>query len=145
MHTVGGNVKNFHYESFSINEKYNYYMIQQFHFYLFKEITLIRKHLCIPCLLQHQPQYGSNLKYLIVLKPSLQAYSQLVLTEVALLSYVKLLSHVQVFVIPCTVACQAPLFMESSENGQSFPSPRDFPNPELDPESPALQADSFTV
>ena len=53
MHTVGGNVKNFHYESFSINEKYNYYMTQQFHFYLFKEITLIRKHLCIPCLLQH--------------------------------------------------------------------------------------------
>ena len=38
MCTVGGNVKNFHYESFSINEKYNCYMIQQFHFYLFKEI-----------------------------------------------------------------------------------------------------------
>ena len=36
MCTVGGNVKNFHYESFSINEKYNCYMIQQFHFYLFK-------------------------------------------------------------------------------------------------------------
>ena len=38
MCTVGGNVKNFHYESFSINKKYNCYMIQQFHFYLFKEI-----------------------------------------------------------------------------------------------------------
>lgn len=38
MCTVGGNVKSFHYESFSINEKYNYSMIQQFHFYLSKEI-----------------------------------------------------------------------------------------------------------
>ena len=49
----------------------------------------------------------------------------------------KLLCHVQVFVIPS---------MESSKpeywSGWPFPSPGDLPDPGIEPASPALQADS---
>ena len=48
---------------------------------------------------------------------------------------------------PWTVAHQAPLFMEFSRqeywSGLPFPSPRDLPNPGMEPGSPALQADSL--
>ena len=44
-----------------------------------------------------------------------------------------------------TVARQAPLSMEFSRqeywSGLPFPSPRDLPNPGIEPRSPALQAD----
>ena len=60
---------------------------------------------------------------------------------------VKLLSHVRLFVTPCTVAYQAPQFMEFSRqeywNGLPFPSPQDFPNPGIEPRSPALQTDTL--
>ena len=50
---------------------------------------------------------------------------------------------------PWTVACQAPLSMGFSRqeywNGLSFPSPRDLPNPGIEPGSPALQADSLPI
>ena len=50
-------------------------------------------------------------------------------------------------VTPWTVACQAPLSMEFSRqeywSGLPFPSPRDLPNPAIEPRSPALQADSL--
>ena len=50
---------------------------------------------------------------------------------------------------PKTVARQAPLSMEFSRqeywSGLLFPSPGDCPNPEIEPRTPALQADSFTV
>ena len=50
-------------------------------------------------------------------------------------------------VIPWTVACQAPLSMGFSRqeywSGLPFPSPRDLPDPGIDPRSPALQADSL--
>ena len=46
-----------------------------------------------------------------------------------------------------TVACRAPLSMEFSRekywNGLPFPSSGDFPNPGIEPGSPALQADSL--
>ena len=46
-----------------------------------------------------------------------------------------------------TVAHQAPLSMGFSReeywSGLSFPSPRDLPNPAIQPRSPALQADSL--
>ena len=46
-----------------------------------------------------------------------------------------------------TVACQAPLSMGFSRqeywSGLPFPSPGDFPNPGIEPWSPALQADSL--
>ena len=58
---------------------------------------------------------------------------------------VKLLSRVQLFVTPWTVAYQAPLSMEFSRqeywSGLPFPSPGDLPHPGIEPRSPTLQAD----
>ena len=48
---------------------------------------------------------------------------------------------------PWTIAHQAPLSMRFSSqeywSGLPFPSPEDLPDPEIEPESPALQADSL--
>ena len=58
---------------------------------------------------------------------------------------VKSLSRVQLLVTPWTVAYQAPPSMGFSRqeywSGLSFSSPGDLPDPEIDPGSPALQAD----
>ena len=55
-----------------------------------------------------------------------------------------MLSHVQLFETPWTVACQAPLSMEFSRqeywNGLPFPSPGNLPNPDIKPTSPAAPA-----
>ena len=60
----------------------------------------------------------------------------------------KLLSPVQLFVILWTVAHQAPPSMGFSRqeywSGLPFPSPRDLPDPGIEPRSPALQADALT-
>ena len=57
------------------------------------------------------------------------------------------LSRVRLFVTPRTVAHQASLSMEYSRqeywSGLPFPSPVDLPDPEIEPGSPALQADSL--
>jgi len=57
---------------------------------------------------------------------------------------VKLLSRVQLFATPRTVAYQAPRSMEFSRqeywSGLPFPSPGDLPNPGIEPRSPSLQA-----
>ena len=62
---------------------------------------------------------------------------------------VKLLSHVGLFGTPGTVACQAPLSVgfprQEYWSGLPFPSPGDLPDPGIEPASPALQGDSFTV
>ena len=54
------------------------------------------------------------------------------------------LSRVQLFVNPQTVACQAPLSMGFSKqeywSGLPFPSPEELPDPGIKPASPALQA-----
>ena len=59
----------------------------------------------------------------------------------------KLLSHVQLFATPWTIAYQAPLSMEFSRqeylSGLPFPSPGDLPNPGIEPGSPSLQADAL--
>ena len=62
------------------------------------------------------------------------------------------LSHVQLFAIPWTLARQAPLSMEFSRqeywNGLPFPSPGDLPEPRFElvsPVSPALTDRFFTV
>ena len=56
----------------------------------------------------------------------------------------KSLSRVRLFATPWTVAHQAPPSMEFSKqeywSGLPFPSPRDLPNPGIEPRSPALQA-----
>ena len=51
---------------------------------------------------------------------------------------------VRLFATPWTVACQAPPSMGFSRqeywSGLPFPSPRDLPNPGIEPGSPAFQA-----
>ena len=58
-----------------------------------------------------------------------------------------LLSRVWLFATPWTVAYQAPLSMVFSRqeywSGLPFPSPRDLPNPGIEPWSPALWADAL--
>ena len=62
---------------------------------------------------------------------------------------VKLLSHVQLFGTPWTVDYQASLPMGFSRqeywSGFPFLSPGDLPNPGIEPRSPTLQADAFTL
>ena len=57
------------------------------------------------------------------------------------------LSCVRLFVTPWTVACQAPLSMESSRQEYwsvlPFASPGDLPNPGIEPGSSSLQSDSL--
>ena len=58
-----------------------------------------------------------------------------------------LLSRVQLFATPWTVACQASLSMEFSRqecwSGLPFPSPGDLPDPGIEVRPPILQADSL--
>ena len=60
---------------------------------------------------------------------------------------VKLLSRVQLFATPWTVAYQGPRSMGFSRqerwSGFPFPSPGDLPDPGIEPRSPALQADAL--
>ena len=57
------------------------------------------------------------------------------------------LSHVWLFLTPWTVVCQASLSMGLSRqeywSGLPFPPPGDLSNSGIEPESPALQADSL--
>ena len=62
---------------------------------------------------------------------------------------VKLLSHVQLFATPWTVAHQTPPSMGFSRqeywSGLPFPSPGDLPNPGIEPRSPSLWADALSI
>ena len=62
---------------------------------------------------------------------------------------VKLLSYVRLFATPQTVTYQAPPSMGFSRqeywSGLPFSSPGDLPNPGIEPGSPALWADVFTI
>ena len=70
-----------------------------------------------------------------------------VITKVLVKGKVKLLSRVQLFVTPWTVAYQAPPSMGFSRqeywSGLPFPSPGDLPDPGIEPRSPTLQADAL--
>ena len=59
------------------------------------------------------------------------------------------LSCVQLFVTPRTVVCQTPLptgfFRQDYRSGLPCPSPRDLPDPGIDPRSPALAGGFFTT
>ena len=63
------------------------------------------------------------------------------------MSYV--LSHVQPFVAPWTVACQTPLSMgfprQEHQSEVPFPPPRDSPHPRIEPASPPLAGGFFTA
>ena len=65
-----------------------------------------------------------------------------------LVSKVKSLSRVRLFVTPWTTARQAPQSMAFSRqeywSGLPFPSPGDLPDPGIEPGSPALEADALT-
>ena len=67
--------------------------------------------------------------------------------EVSSHEWVKSLSRVRLFATPWTVAHQAPQSMEFSKqeywSGLPFPSPRDLPNPGIEPGSPTLQANAL--
>ena len=71
-----------------------------------------------------------------------------ILTEVYVKVKVKLLCRVQLFATPWTVAYWAPPSMGFSRqeywSGLPFPSPRDLPDPGIEPGSPTLQADALT-
>ena len=58
-------------------------------------------------------------------------------------------SHVQLFVTPWTVACQAPPSMGFSRqaywSGLPFPTPGDLPNPGIETETPAMAGRFFTT
>ena len=59
-----------------------------------------------------------------------------------------MLSHVQLFATPRTVAHQAPLsmgiFRQEYWSGLPFSAPGDLPDPGIEPRSPTLQADILT-
>ena len=59
----------------------------------------------------------------------------------------KSLSRIRLFATPWTVAYQVPPSMGFSRqeywSGLPFPSPRDLPNPGIEPGSPALEADAL--
>ena len=65
------------------------------------------------------------------------------------LCYVRMLSHVLLFVTPGTVAYQAPLSLGFSRqeywSGLPFPPPGDLPVPGIEPTSPALAGGFFTI
>ena len=69
-------------------------------------------------------------------------------TNQYLWSEVKLLSHLQLFATPWTVAYQAPPTIGFSRqeywSGLPFPSPGDLPNPGIKPRFPTLESDALT-
>ena len=66
---------------------------------------------------------------------------------VCVMTECKLLSHIQLFGTPGTIACQDPPSMEFSRqeywSGLPSPSPGELPDPEVEPRSPALQVDAL--
>ena len=62
-----------------------------------------------------------------------------------LMIIVHVLSHVQLFLIPWTVARQAPLSRQEYWSGLPFPSPGDFLDPGIKPASLALVSGFFTT
>ena len=71
------------------------------------------------------------------------------ISKINVILHAKELSHVQLFATPWTVASQAPLPVGFSGqeywSGLPFPPPRDCPNPEIKPTSPALAGGFFTT
>ena len=70
-----------------------------------------------------------------------------IVTSAAMNIVVVSLGRVQLFSTPWTATCQAPLSMgfprQEYWSGLPFPSPRDLPDPGIEPKSPAPRADSL--
>ena len=83
--------------------------------------------------------------------PILAKHTNSILKECMISQHIcaQLLSCVRLFATPCPVARQAPLSMEFSRQeswrGLPFSSPRDLPDPGIEPESPALVGRFFTT
>ena len=85
------------------------------------------------------------------MEPQSETLLQIESLQITLLNGVaaaaQLLSHIQLFATPWTVAHQAPLSLGFSRqeywSGSPFPSPGDLPDPGIKPGSLALQVDSL--
>ena len=90
---------------------------------------------------------GATFCYWTEVKAFCVQFFKNLLTVLVLGGFVQSLSHVRLFVTPCTVARQAPLSTGFSRqecwSGVPFPSPGDLPDPGIKPESPTLQAGSL--
>ena len=87
---------------------------------------------------QKLPDHPTQVSFLVDLSNSLK--------ERNFAMHAQLLSHVQLFATPQTVDCQTLSMKFSRQEYWSefpFPSPGDLPDPGIEPESPALQADSL--
>ena len=99
-------------------------------------------------LLTHRWEFDSSAPQFPLLSSECEILISTISLRISLTSEpVKLLSHVRLFAIPWTVAYQSPPSMEFSRqeywSGLPFPTPGDLPDPEMEPRSPALQADAL--
>ena len=94
-----------------------------------------------------QNQVSASMTTMNVLPPEIPYFILYLLSPYCQVK-VKLLSHVQLFATPWTVAYQAPPSRGFSRqeywSGLPFPSPEDLPDPGIEPRSPALEADALT-
>ena len=134
-------------------------MNRLFYFFCFKPISLIFKISCLIFLARtsysmstgngknEQPWLISNLKGKTFTVSSLNTWLQTFSYRLVCVCVCQLLSCVQLFATPQTVAYQAPLSMGFSRqecwSGLPFPSPGDLLNLGLKPGSPALQTDAL--
>ena len=82
-----------------------------------------------------------------VLSISFWLFSWISISPLLLFTCSCVLSHIQLFAAPWTVACQAPLSMglPRQEYWSGFPSPGDLPDPGIKHTSPAFQAGSLPL
>ena len=77
------------------------------------------------------------------------SYFEITNSEILTIYMIQFLSHVQLFATAWTIACQAPLSLgfprQEYWSGLPFPSPGALPNPETEPESPALEVDFLST
>ena len=100
-----------------------------------------------PACCVRQPKGKSKILPLKPVTPTLQYFQCSSLDKPLWHAQHQYSSYIQRRVTPWTVACQAPLSVGFSRQGDwsglPFPSAGDLPDPGIEPESPALQADSL--
>ena len=87
--------------------------------------------------------------WLIYPLPSFESHSVVFIIRISGFLRTHLLSHVQLFATPWTVACQASLsmgfFRQEYWSGLPFPPPGDLPDQKIEPVSPSLAGRFFTT